>query len=156
MSLTLYNYEGSILYTFPIATGKLMGNKLVKGDLRTPEGVFPIINIQDSRDWEYDFEGDHAPAIKGAYGPWFFRIRTSSDELFNNSITDPSFTEGNKFLGLGIHGTHDSTTVGTRSSHGCVRMKNADIALLKNHVFIGMRVIILPSIEDQKVNQQVE
>lgn len=42
-----------------------------------------------------------------------------------------------------IHGTPDSTALGTIGSHGCVRMRNADIVELFDRVSVGTTVNIL-------------
>lgn len=42
-----------------------------------------------------------------------------------------------------IHGTNDEASLGTPSSHGCIRMRNSDIIHLFNRVPIGTLVIIL-------------
>lgn len=42
-----------------------------------------------------------------------------------------------------IHGTPDSTVLGTIGSHGCVRMRNADIVELFDRVSVGTTVNIL-------------
>ena len=44
--------------------------------------------------------------------------------------------------GLGIHGTNDESTVGTRCSNGCVRLRNADVMELYNFVDAGTQVTI--------------
>lgn len=41
-----------------------------------------------------------------------------------------------------IHGTPDSTAIGSIGSHGCVRMRNADIAVLFDLVAVGTSVNI--------------
>lgn len=41
-----------------------------------------------------------------------------------------------------IHGCPDEEPMGTPLSHGCVRMRNADIVALFDHVQAGMRVVI--------------
>lgn len=42
-----------------------------------------------------------------------------------------------------IHGTADERSLGTASSHGCVRMRNRDVIELYAHVPIGALVVIL-------------
>jgi L,D-transpeptidase YbiS len=44
-----------------------------------------------------------------------------------------------------IHGTPDSEPMGKPFSHGCIRMRNADIIDLYNQVEVGCPVEILPS-----------
>lgn len=42
-----------------------------------------------------------------------------------------------------IHGTPDSTELGKTGSHGCVRMRNADLLELFEHVSVGTMVEII-------------
>lgn len=133
MTLTLYDREGEPAETFPIACGKRPGNKRENGDMRTPEGVFRITSVEDSRAWKHDF-GDGRGEIAGAYGPWFIRL----------------VTPGHK--GIGIHGTHDPASIGTRATEGCIRLGNDDLERLKPLVYSGMPVVILPSQADITAN----
>jgi lipoprotein-anchoring transpeptidase ErfK/SrfK len=43
-----------------------------------------------------------------------------------------------------IHGTPDSNAMGVIGSHGCIRMRNADIMALFNMVDVGVEVDIQP------------
>jgi lipoprotein-anchoring transpeptidase ErfK/SrfK len=43
-----------------------------------------------------------------------------------------------------IHGTNDPSTIGGRVSSGCIRLTNADVIDLYNHVSIGTKVVVLP------------
>ena len=118
-------YEGKTLVrTYPIAIGSSSGDKSAQGDRRTPEGRFSISQIQPASGWTHDF-GDGKGIIKGAYGPWFLRLKTG-------------------WKGIGIHGTHDPSSIGTRASEGCVRMFNADVAELRRRVRLGTPVIVEP------------
>jgi lipoprotein-anchoring transpeptidase ErfK/SrfK len=45
---------------------------------------------------------------------------------------------------IAIHGTQEESTVGRASSHGCLRMRNADIAVVFPLVEVGTRVVIGP------------
>lgn len=121
-SLTVFSPSGDILVEYPIACGMNIGQKRRAGDHKTPEGVFEIQEIQDSSKWGHDFH-DGKGFIKHAYGPWFFRIKTG-------------------FKGIGIHGTHDPESIGTRATEGCVRLKNENLESLKQFIEIGMTVII--------------
>lgn len=123
-ALTLSIMQGQmVLHTFPIACGKNLGQKQNPGDMRTPEGNFTITEIINSRSWTHDF-GDGKGKIRGAYGPWFFRLSYGH--------------------GIGIHGTHEPESMGKRVSEGCVRLRNADIEKLRSLVSVGTRVQILP------------
>jgi lipoprotein-anchoring transpeptidase ErfK/SrfK len=45
---------------------------------------------------------------------------------------------------IGIHGTANTSTLGTFASAGCVRVSNAAITMMKNTLFLGTPVVILP------------
>lgn len=130
----LYLYKGNqIIKSYKIGIGKNEGDKQKVGDMRTPEGDFYIISIHDSRNWTHDFKDGKGP-IKGAYGPWFLRLYTGADRT----------KSGKSWSGIGIHGTHDPSSIGKNVSEGCIRMNNKDIEELKKFVKIGTRVIIEP------------
>lgn len=125
-SLKLYVIAGrDTLLTAPVCVGKNLGNKQRSGDMRTPEGSFTISQIQDASYWTHDF-GDGAGARKGAYGPWFFRLKMP------------------KWTSIGIHGTCFPERIGTRDSEGCIRLSNKDLNRLKPHIYEGMKVIVTP------------
>lgn len=125
LRLYVINEKNDTLFERPIACGKNFGNKTVIGDKKTPEGEFKIKMMYDATSWKHDF-GDGQGIRLGAYGPLFFRLNV------------PGFND------IGIHGTIFPESIGTRSSEGCVRMKNEDIKALYPHCRIGMKVIIEP------------
>jgi len=43
---------------------------------------------------------------------------------------------------VGIHGTNDPSSIGRRVSHGCIRLRNADIARLVRTLPLGTLVTI--------------
>ncbi len=45
---------------------------------------------------------------------------------------------------VGIHGTGQDYSIGTRASHGCIRMHVPDVKLLFKRVPIGTPVLIAP------------
>ncbi|XOQ51048.1 MAG: hypothetical protein ACFWTX_07190 [Acidaminococcus timonensis] len=65
--------------------------------------------------------------IQHAYGPWFISLDTRN------------LSQG-KWDGIGIHGTHDPASIGTRASEGCIRMNNDNLQKLKPYVKVGMKV----------------
>lgn len=133
MKLRVINYKGIELFTASIACGQNYGNKQKPGDMKTPEGVFIISDIHDSQSWTHDFR-DGKGKIKGAYGPHFIRLDVP----------------GHK--GIGIHGTHDPLSIGTRATEGCIRLKNKDLEKLISLIEVPMTVIITPSAEDVQKN----
>ncbi len=104
-TLTLYK-DGTPVKTYKIAIGRNPdgANKKARGDLRTPEGNFYIVSIHKSDKWLH--EG------KYAYGPWFLRLKTP-------------------WQGIGIHGTDEPETLGSKASEGCIRMKSEHVTELK-------------------------
>ena len=149
--LSVYSEYGTIIEEFDVSTGSNAGNKIRSGDSKTPEGVFSLINIEDALSWEYDFD-DGAGPVSGAYGPFFLRLNVNKDRIFKN-VSDPFvFSQDDKFKGIGIHGTHDNSQIGHRASHGCIRLKNKDLLVLKEYVSLGMQVIILPGYNDYLEN----
>ena len=129
MKLRLIDYKGREIKQFPIACGKNYGNKEKKGDLRTPEGLFHITEIEKASHWTHDF-GDGNGVIAGAYGPFFIRLEVP----------------GHK--GIGIHGTHKPESIGTRDTEGCIRLNTEDIEQLAKMCHIGMVVLVTPSYLD--------
>ena len=136
MKLTLYDYRGVALLNFPMACGKNYGDKQVRGDMRTPEGVFHISSIEDASEWSHDFK-DGQGEVFGAYGPWFIRIDCPGHS------------------GIGIHGTHLPESIGTRATEGCIRVSNENLLLLKERVYPGMVVVIIPSTLDVSLTEMI-
>ena len=137
LTLTVYdrNADGDtvMMAQFPCCMGKNKGDKMKRGDMRTPESPagkpFKITMIQDASTWRHDFK-DGRGNIK-AYGHWFLRL----------------LTPGHK--GIGIHGsTNNENSVPGRASEGCIRLLDKDIITLKKHLaYVGMPVTI--QAEDQ-------
>ena len=120
----LYLYRGqNVERHYYVAVGRNPGDKERFGDNRTPRGIFTVQSIEDSSRWTFDFRDGRGP-IRGAYGPWFIRLRTPP------------------WRGIGIHGTHAPDSLGTMVSEGCVRMRNSELEELKEFVRIDMKVVI--------------
>lgn len=135
MRLHLIDYRGEEVNSYGISCGKNYGNKQVVGDLKTPEGIFRITDIEDASTWKHDFK-DGKGRIEGAYGPWFLRLAVPDQK------------------GIGIHGTHKPESIGTRDTEGCIRLENSDISDLKERVNPGMVVVVLPSYVDLSAAQK--
>ncbi|HEX2948699.1 MAG TPA: L,D-transpeptidase [Armatimonadota bacterium] len=103
-------------------TGLNSVNKTRIGDRCTPEGRHIIVSVEDSRDRVFD--GEYA------YGPWFLRLR--------------GLEETNKgWQGIAIHGHAPGREdeLGTNASHGCIRISNENIKLLKDAVVPGQTIV---------------
>lgn len=123
MELTVYDNDERILMSCAIGCGKAMGDKQKVGDNRTPEGSFPVVQIQNSSSWAHDF-GDGKGVIQKAYGPYFIRLGVKG------------------FSGIGIHGTCFPESIGTRCSEGCIRLHNEDVKKLVQLIAVGSTVTI--------------
>ena len=117
-SLELVSEDGINAFRVAVGLNPDGGDKVSEGDCRTPEGEFRVVSIEDSSEWEH--EGERA------YGPLFLRLDCPPWE------------------GIGIHGTSEPELVGTRSSRGCVRMRNDDLLTVAEQVTVGTRVRIVP------------
>ena len=125
LMLYVLNEKGDTVFQRSIACGENLGNKTSIGDKKTPEGDFKITKMYDATSWKHNF-GDGKGTRIGAYGPLFFRLNV------------PGFKD------IGIHGTIFPESIGTRSSEGCIRMRNEDIKALYKYCYLGMTVIIEP------------
>lgn len=119
-AFTLEVVDGEVAESYPVAIGANPdgGDKQSEGDRRTPEGSFRIVSIEDSSDWTRDG--------KLAYGPYFLRL------------------ECPPWKGIGIHGTDEPETVGSKATLGCIRMRNEDLEQLVAKVEVGTTVDVLP------------
>ncbi|HON34305.1 MAG: L,D-transpeptidase [Thermovirgaceae bacterium] len=122
----LSSWDGAVMTAlYPVAVGENPGDKERVGDRRTPEGVFRVESIHDSRAWVHDF-GDGKGPVEGAYGPFFIRLDTG------------------RWKGIGIHGTHDPSSLGTMTTEGCIRMDNKALLEIVDKAVPGTIVIIEP------------
>ncbi|MDR3321562.1 MAG: L,D-transpeptidase [Synergistaceae bacterium] len=115
--------NGKKVREYGVAVGKNRGNKQRVGDMRTPEGVFHVQQIQDASNWAHDFR-DGRGLIANAYGPLFIRLKTPG------------------WIGIGIHGTHDPKSIGTDATEGCIRLNNSDLLELRKLIAVGTNVFI--------------
>lgn len=118
--LYVFNERDSLIFTTDVCLGENLGNKTRNGDHKTPEGKFTIMSIENSSAWK-DFDGK----FRASYGPWFMRLKMP------------------RFRSIGIHGTNEPESIGTRASMGCVRLHNDELLRLKELVKVGTPVEIL-------------
>jgi L,D-transpeptidase ErfK/SrfK len=113
-------YSGDMLIaSYEVAVGREGWN--------TPTGQFSVFQKQTNPTWQHPFTGEIIPP--GPENPLGTRwIGFWSDG--ENSI--------------GFHGTPDESVIGSAVSHGCVRMRNADVLALYEQVDIDTPVTVLP------------
>ena len=132
LTLSVYDRNAAgdtvIVAQFPCCMGKNKGDKVKRGDMRTPESPadkpFQITMIQDASTWKHDFKDGRGNIL--AYGHWFLRLDTPGHR------------------GIGIHGsTNNENTVPGRASEGCIRLLDKDIITLKEHfAYVSMPVTV--------------
>lgn len=111
-----------LLKQYPVAIGR--------PGWETPVGTFQIQTMIVDPSWKHPFEGYVIPS------------------------NDPNNPLGERWIGfwtdgtnwVGFHGTSESmrASIGTATSHGCVRMFDEDIQAMYELVAIGTPVIVTP------------
>ena len=112
-----------LIQDFYVSTGKLRGNKTVRGDLKTPEGVYFITRfIPDSN-------------LPDKYGIGAFPVNYPNE--LDNKL-------GKTGYGIWLHGTtSDSYSRPPLDSEGCVVLPNIDLASIKHLITPGKTPIII-------------
>ncbi|MBF2034403.1 MAG: L,D-transpeptidase [Leptolyngbyaceae cyanobacterium T60_A2020_046] len=113
-------YEGDRrVQTFPVAIGQ--------DEWETPVGHFVVMDMRRDPVWQHPITGE-------AIG--------SGDQNPLGSRWIGFATQGEYHIG--IHGTYEDELIGQAVSHGCVRMRNADIQLLFDQLNIGTPITVSP------------
>lgn len=107
--------QNTVIASYPIGVGKT--------GWETPTGTFEVMHMQKYPAWQHPITG----------------------KIF---AAGPSSPLGERWIGfwsdghneIGFHGTPDSSLVGSPVSHGCLRMRNADVRLLYEQVKLGLPV----------------
>lgn len=95
----------------------------------TPRGRFSIVSKQVNPTWSVP------------NSPWAGELAGTS--VVGGSAANPLKARWMGIVnGVGIHGTGESGSIGTRASHGCIRMHVGDVIDLYNRVPIGTPVLI--------------
>ncbi|MBD2386527.1 L,D-transpeptidase [Cylindrospermum sp. FACHB-282] len=114
----VYVYRhNEVIASYPIAVGK-------KG-WETPTGTFEVMHMQHHPIWRHPITG----------------------KVFEAGTDSPL---GDRWVGfwsdgrneIGFHGTPDIDLIGAAVSHGCLRMRNADVRSLYDQVSLGTPVLV--------------
>ena len=124
---------------WPCSTSKF-GIGFQPGSNQTPLGAFRVAE-------KY---GDGMPErtiykSRKAVGEWLPEKKTDADLILSRILWLEGCEQRNantKDRYIYIHGTNDEVKIGQIASHGCVRMRNADVAQLYDLVGIGTDVWI--------------
>jgi hypothetical protein len=111
--LRLYDRQ-RLMHTYSVGIGTR--------ETPTPGGLYYLIELLQP------------PNPGGAYGPYAYGLSGFSDVIYN-------FKGGDGVIGL--HGTNEPAKVGTDVSHGCIRLRNADITALARLLPLGTPVRIV-------------
>lgn len=109
--------QDRLVESYPVAIGK--------ADWQTPMGEFVVQTMRRHPTWQH-------PITKEDIGP------------------GPENPLGSRWIGfwqdgrhhIGLHGTNQEDSIGQAVSHGCVRMREADIQALFEQVSIGTPVVV--------------
>jgi len=141
----------SVAAEFPVSTSRF-GLGFEEGSFRTPTGRFVV----------REKIGDGAP-------PWtVFRARENTgqttapggeeDLVLTRILTldglEPANTNTLERF-VYIHGTNQEDLIGVPASHGCVRLRNADMIALHDMVAAGTPVTILPPTNEAPVERRL-
>lgn len=92
----------------------------------TPAGTFKVQQMYENPAWQHPITGEEIPP------------GSKDNPLGKRWI---GFTSQDKLL-IGFHGATDYSLIGQAVSHGCLRMKNADVIALYKQVQVGTPVIV--------------
>ncbi|MGZ4201645.1 MAG: L,D-transpeptidase family protein [Thermoleophilaceae bacterium] len=106
--------------TYPIAVGM--------AGLETPQGLRHVLDKQVDPTW-------HVPN-----SPWAGSLAGQTIPPGPNDPLKARLLDLGD--GIGIHGTAEDWSIGTRASHGCIRMHVSDVIDLYNRVPVGTPVLI--------------
>jgi murein L,D-transpeptidase YafK len=137
----LHLYENSdsypkLLASFPIASGKVPGDKIKDGDKKTPEGIYRFKKFYNSTDLINKY-GDYGKI----YGIGAF---TSNYPNFIDRMNQK--TGG----GIWLHATDDETRIAKGlDSRGCVVLKNSNLRKISEFIDLNFQtpIIIQENIE---------
>jgi lipoprotein-anchoring transpeptidase ErfK/SrfK len=111
--------DQTLLHQFPAAIGQ--------AEWQTPVGSFTVMEMQQNPAWQHPITGQVVPA-----GP--------KNPLGSRWIG--FWSDGSAHVGF--HGTNQAELIGQAVSHGCVRMRNQDIATLYSYLQVGTPVVVEP------------
>ena len=135
-SLTLFADDGRVLREYAISTGKAgVGEKF--GSFQTPRGQHRIRAKIGAGAPDNTIFVRRRPTGE-VWSPAFAEQHPGRDWILTRILWLSGCEPGRNRLGdvdtmrryIYIHGTPDSVTMGAPGSHGCIRMRNADIVEL--------------------------
>jgi lipoprotein-anchoring transpeptidase ErfK/SrfK len=126
--------------TFPISTSKY-GLGTEEGSFKTPTGRFRIadkIGAGEPLTSAFRARVPFQPTPDDLQGDDLVMTRI----LWLDGLDAANANTHSRYIY--IHGTNHEELIGTPASHGCIRMRNADVAQLFDLVEVGTPVVITP------------
>jgi len=111
--------QGEPIVSYPVAVGQ--------EDWQTPVGTFTVQTMRRHPVWQHPITGE--PIAPGPENPLGARwIGFWQDGGYQ----------------IGLHGTNQDDSIGQAISHGCIRLRNADIIDLYNRITLGTPITVTP------------
>lgn len=110
-----------VLKEFPVSIGKVRGSKVERGDERTPEGIYKVINVMFDRE------------LLPKYGPMAFVLSYPNDR---------DRLLGKSGSGIWIHGTGQGAL--TPDTKGCVELSDQNILDISAYLAYNTPIFIFP------------
>lgn len=147
-TLTLLDASGQVLVQYPVSTAaKGAGEQM--GSYQTPRGKHRIrARIGNGLPLGAVLRGRRPTGE--ICTPELMAAQPGKDWILTRILwlcgEEPGFNRGGQVDTMRryvyIHGTPDSTPLGVPGSHGCIRMRNADLVALFDRVPVGTPVLI--------------
>ena len=137
-ALAVRNAAGAVLRRYPVSTSRF-GIGTEPGSLRTPLGRFRVgEKIGDGEPLGAVFKSRRPTGENGLDAPDDDLVLTRILWLEGAEAANANTRERYIY----IHGTNHEDLIGEPASHGCVRMRNADVAELCDLIPVGCAVRI--------------
>ncbi|WAL61768.1 L,D-transpeptidase [Thermocoleostomius sinensis] len=116
----VYFYErDALIVSYEIAVGR--------SGWETPTGEFKVVNMKTDPVWQHPFTKEIVPVGSGnPLGSRWIGFWSDGEQQ------------------IGFHGTNEEDLIGQAVSHGCIRLREADIQALFELVSLDMPVLIRP------------
>ena len=130
--------NGQLIRSFPVSTSRF-GIGMEEGSLKTPTGNFRVARKIGGDMPENTIFVGRVPLEIGEALPQTEDL-VMSRILWLDGLEEHNANTRDRFIY--IHGTRHEDKIGTPASHGCVRMRNADVVELFELVEEGTPVVI--------------
>lgn len=131
--LHLYAYSDNgpeLVKSFPMATGKMTGDKKIEGDFKTPEGIYHFTNFMNHA--QLIKENGKMAEIYGA-GAFVMNYPNPMDQKFKKTGS-----------GIWLHSTNDETRIDKGlDSRGCVVTANNELMDVSKYIELNKTPIVV-------------